>query len=154
MYAGNHRNGCDGFHHLPGTFFHLCRLLSPPSPASVPVDARPIIGTITRFYMYPITLRLLQRRACWPAILHACTSSARTERSSAVLRRSASACSRHRYHAVATLATGRLPVSLQARSCDVRCLQRHWSIQYRRHNYKNFDAPWPRQAPICEHRRV
>ena len=62
-----------------------------------------------------------QRRACWSASLHDCTYSACTARSSAVRRRSASARSYHRCHAVATLATGCLSDSLQALSCDVRC---------------------------------
>ena len=92
---------------------------SPPSPASVPVDARAIVATTTHFCISPTTHRPLQCRACWPASLHACTSSACTERSSAVRRRSTGACSHHRYHAVATLATDRLSGSLQALSCDL-----------------------------------
>ena len=60
-----------------------------------------------------------------PVSLNACTSSACIECSSAIRRRSASARSLHRYHAVATLATGSLSDSLQALSCDVCCLQWH-----------------------------
>ena len=99
-----------------------CFFLSSASPASVLVDARSVFATTTRFCIHPFTHRLLQRRACWPSSLNARTSYVCTERSIAIRRRSASARSHHRYHAVATLATGRLSDSLLALSCDVRCL--------------------------------
>ena len=94
---------------------------SHPMPTSVPVDAQSIIA-MTRFCIHPITHRLLQCRACWPASLHACTSSACNEGSRAVRRRSASACSHHWNQAVATLVTVRLSDSLQDLSYDVHCL--------------------------------
>ena len=78
---------------------------------AVPMDARPIVATTTRFCIHPITHRLLQRRACWPVSLHACTSSACNERCSAVRRNAAGAYSRRRHHAVATL----LPVAYRIR---------------------------------------
>ena len=101
-------------------------LRSPPSPVPVPVDARPVVVTTTRFRfcIHSITRRLLQRRARRPSSLHACTSSARpAARSVADLLA--------RVHvtdfmqSLRTFAPDRLSNSLQAVSCEVRSLQRH-----------------------------
>ena len=56
-----------------------------------------VVATTTRFCIHPVTHCLLQRRACWPANLHTCTSSACSERSSMVHRWSATVRSHHQY---------------------------------------------------------
>ena len=81
---------------------HVGILSSVPFVSSVayasPVDALTVVVTMLRFGIHTFTRWLLQRRARWPSNLHACTSSAYTERCSAFHRRSADACSRHRHN--------------------------------------------------------